>query len=363
MSKQPSLNTSPSGTRFRYGLGYAYADVSKQSLEISSNWLNETTALSHTLNQIYKHYQQDGESVSSSSSVPVWLMYNDQPPIYKHYSAENQVYEFDFEDLPEDLLEEMFGSVSSDYAHSKGSLAFNDDHGFWLIHSTPRFPWDAKSYPYQYPSNEVKNGQSYLCVSYNADQFDSIIKMLYVNRAYVYTYDVPTETKLPMTELKNLLSGGFEASPTATSKVLTSSAKTEVTVFAKNKQWYSDLYEDLLQPTIQQNMIVTTWRIGSNSSVMPSFCPPQYKYDSINTVQLTISEGTDNVMTWKYTKDHSKWAISMPDEPTFYVCIGDINKTYSQYNRGGGTACIVSKTLWESYYAMVAAMNGCPTTD
>eukprot|EP01133_Synstelium_polycarpum_P008399 gene8399-9880_t len=324
MSKQPELTTQPEGSRFREGLGYAYADAHSPTLLLSDTWLNSTTntALAHTLAQIYGDVK---------SKDHVWVMYNDQPPN---------------------------NEASSTYAHSKGSLAFSSTAGFWLIHSTPRFPLDPTTDHYAFPENEIKNGQSYLCISLAASQFSSVVGRLFVNRPYIYSHNVPTTTKLPVTQLLALIGGDYENQPTGDQVTINTIGGVKLEVFAKNREWNNDLYENLVQTTLRQAMIVTSWRLGANSTIMPTFCTPTYKYDSINSVELTIGDGADQ-MSWKYTKDHSKWAVSLDDTSTPYLCIGDINRMFSQYKRGGGTACFNNVDLWKSYYSMIANTDSC----
>jgi len=320
IQKQPKL-TKNTG-RYRQGLGYMYADENSPVLEVSSKWLNDSnTALAHTLEQIYSNHVDPNL---------LWLMYNDQPPETK---------------------------VGSDYAHSKGVVAFTDDVGFWLIHSVPRFPLDPKTTKYEYPSNEVRNGQSFLCVSYNAhENFAKIAEKIYTNRAYIYSYNIPSSIGLQKTVLEKLIDGSSYTEPKTDSSDLTSLKGTKFKVFAKNTQWNADLYESLLQPAISQNMLISTWRLGAKATIMPSFCQPNYTYDSVNVEELAIPGGSE--FQWRYTKDHSKWAISLHEERNF-VCIGDINRMYSQYKRGGGSACFVNDKLWYSYYNMIYNTSTC----
>ncbi|KAF2070022.1 hypothetical protein CYY_008653 [Polysphondylium violaceum] len=322
IQKQPKLTKSTG--RYRAGLGYMYADENNPTLEVSYKWLNDSdTALAHTLEQVFTDHINPNL---------LWVMYNDQPPESK---------------------------VGSDYAHSKGVVAFTDDVGFWLIHSVPRFPLDPKTTKYHYPANEVRNGQSFLCVSYNAhENFAKIAEKIYTNRAYIYSYNIPSTIGLQKTVLQKLIDGSSYNYAKTDSSDLYSLNGLKFKVFAKNTQWNNDLYESLLQPAIAQNMLISTWRLGAKTTIMPTFCQPNYTYDSVNVEELSIPGGSE--FQWRYTKDHSKWAISL-DQERNYVCIGDINRMYSQYKRGGGSACFVNDKLWNSYYNMIYDTSLCST--
>lgn len=66
-------------------------------------------------------------------------------------------------------------------------------------------------------------------------------------------------------------------------------------------------------------------------------------------------------MEWKYTEDHSKWAISSPgSKKPSIVCISDINRMRSQFNRGGGAICVQSNPLWYIFRQVVDDLEPCP---
>ena len=86
---------------------------------------------------------------------------------------------------------------------------------------------------------------------------------------------------------------------------------------------------------------------------MPSFCTPQYQYDSMNIQQITL---TSNIV-WPETKDHSKWGVSY-DIPN-WLCIGDINRMYSQDTRGGGTYCFQNSNIYNSFRGLITQAGYC----
>ena len=124
------------------------------------------------------------------------------------------------------------------------------------------------------------------------------------------------------------------------------------THFAKSDKWDNDLYEYLVSPYYQQSFIWETWR---RNPAEPSFCKPQYPFNELNVESVTLNDGTE----WKYTQDHGKSGISSTSDKPM-VCIGDINRMYSQYSRGGGTACFQHQNLWSAFNSAFSNHDTCP---
>jgi deoxyribonuclease-2 len=121
------------------------------------------------------------------------------------------------------------------------------------------------------------------------------------------------------------------------------------TSFAKSNSWGKDLYEDLVSPYYRQGFYWETWR---RSPAEPTFCTPTYAYDAIN-VNTVAFPG----VSFSYTKDHSKWGVSI--QPNNLACVGGINRMTSQSKRGGGTVCMNNAALWRSLTAIIAQHDSC----
>ena len=104
-----------------------------------------------------------------------------------------------------------------------------------------------------------------------------------------------------------------------------------------------------------------SWLNGWNP--LPSSCPPQSMYESLNIRHVHIREAG---RSWNTTVDHSKWAITIPDAggranvSMAGVCIGDMNRMQAQSLRGGGAVCFTQNAaLWRMFRGLVAAIEGC----
>jgi deoxyribonuclease-2 len=227
------------------------------------------------------------------------------------------------DESPNDDNHEAFG-------HTKGNIAFDSKAGFWLVHSTPRWP-NPSSGTYNYPDKEKTYGQSFLCMSLSTTYMDTVGAQLLVNKPYIYDSNLPSSISSKVPNMQAALNGNWVSGATNQSQSLQTVGGQKFISFAKNSDWDSYLYENFVEPYYGSGMLVESWMNGADSNKMPTFCTPQYDYDSINVraIQLTSS------ISWDETKDHSKWTISVDRKG--YICIGDINRQFSQSKRGGGT--------------------------
>ena len=78
----------------------------------------------------------------------------------------------------------------------------------------------------------------------------------------------------------------------------------------------ADLYDGLVAPTLGASLLVETWRRGDE---IPLACNNPQTVLDVQNVHILQSNA------FKYTKDHSKFAVSTVGTQPF-VCIGDINR-------------------------------------
>lgn len=97
------------------------------------------------------------------------------------------------------------------------------------------------------------------------------------------------------------------------------------------------------------------WETWRRSPAEPSYCMPEYRYNEINVKRIKLNDGT----TWKYTNDHSKIGCSEVNSSNKYVCVGGINRMYSQRKRGGGTLCFIHENLWHAFYSAFYETDSC----
>lgn len=320
MVKVPTLSMS-SDPNAASGYGYIYADKQSPTLKLTDKRLdtNKRGALGGTLAQVY----------AASQSKHGWLLYNDQTPDDKGHSS---------------------------YGHLKGDMVFDAGGGFWLVHSVPRFPFARNSSePYTYPAYAKSYGQSFICLSLSAGNIETVAEGLLLSKPYVYDSNLPAALTRTFPRVNSVLQRDFITREEGKNiSIIHTAGGQQFTFFAKNEKWGKDLWSELVAPKLKTSLLIETWMNGATSNKMPSFCKPAHPYDNINVRFITVNGD----VSWSETKDHSKWAIA-DSSGSGYFCVGDINRQFSQANRGGGAVCAAIPQVWSSLRSIITGRDVC----
>jgi len=234
--------------------------------------------------------------------------------------------------------------------HTKGILAFSkkSNSGFYLLHSTPRFPIPGATV---LPDYERKFGQTYLCVSLkDYDTANQIAGILHSqHEAQVYA------SQLPETDPDENLSK-FAKSETVDKPIqpihfqFNTHNGIEFNLIAKNRRWSKppkgskvgrDFWKDLVGPTLKCDIDVESWRRGIVFGDLDS----EVQDITEDIVDVDLSKIGLAGFSWAFEKDHAKWGITPSIEPG-YIIVSDINRQLSQANRGGGGLAFRDSDLW-----------------
>lgn len=260
-------------------------------------------ALNETLNSVFEN----------PAGTMGWVLYNDEKP------------------------SGAAGPDDANLGHTKGVLAFDtaSKSAYWLLHSWPKF---AEPKAKEDPTPEY--GQTYLCVSLDIDTARQVATQMAVHQE-PQTY-LPRPADLPKTDPLYILTQSLSRNPPADSNTIDLNTRGGMPfkVIAKNRQWAKDFWNDLVGPTLKEDMDVETWIRGP--------IPPIADSDGIHkTFDIKyITLGPLGVhWAWPETHDHAKWGITRHSD---WICVGDINRMISQRKRGGGTIAFQNETLWKS---------------
>ena len=281
-------------------------------------------ALNLTMDSVFKNFKNPPKTTG-------WILYNDEMPDSAQRHDDGQK------------------------GHTKGVIAFDTDSktAFWMLHSWPKF-----ADPCATEDPTPKYGQTYMCISLDLDTANKIADQM-TNHQEPQVYSPIVPTSLSKTAPLYLLAQPLSPKPTPDGDTIDvkSIGGMPFKVVAKNKRWNKDFWNDLVGPTLGDDMDDETWIRGPIPPIADS--DGIHKTFDIKYVNLG-SLGAH--WAWPETHDHAKWGITL-HEP--WICVGDINRMVSQRKRGGGTIAFKNQTLWVglSKAGLVLAPPGHTRTD
>lgn len=293
------------GTASATGYEYLYFDPNQQAPSQSKYTLDsDSGALHQTLDAV--GFDQPGGGIG-------WVLYNDEKPA------------------------SAGGSDNSELGHTKGVIVFDTASGtaFWLLHSWPKYV-DPKAKPAAMPTPIY--GQTFLCLSLSLDTANQIaLQMDKDQEPQVY---LPRTGGLPANSGLAQLTAKINPDQTADHSVVSYKTQGNMAfkVIAKNRMWGKDFWNDLVGPTLGEDMDDETWIRGPIPPVLDS--DGVHKTFDIKFIDLRPIGAP---WSWPETHDHAKWGITTAGN---WVCVGDINRMISQESRGGGTIAFQNAALW-----------------
>uniref|UniRef100_A0A8D0D946 Deoxyribonuclease-2-alpha n=1 Tax=Sander lucioperca TaxID=283035 RepID=A0A8D0D946_SANLU len=255
------------------------------------------------------------------------------------------------------------------FGHSKGLVMMDKTTtGVWLLHSTPRFPFRRDQNKF-WPDSGAKNAQTFICVTFNYNTFQQIGEHLLDINAFTFDDHIPDDfhdnlKKLRKTEnnnrderdnkvnIQNLTSAAgltsFRSIAKQQYKAPTPAGKTP----HDDNIFVGDLYLTIAE-TYKTDVRVQTWpQRGRNGS----YCEDnQRRVINIESVKTDLGNGE---VEWTMEIDHSKWCVST-DNNNHLICIADMNRAITQYERPGGGLCFEHKEVSELFKGVIDETKPC----
>ncbi|MBI1374404.1 MAG: deoxyribonuclease [Phycisphaera sp.] len=289
------------------GYEYLYLDAeSDKPLALSPHTLDQGVgALHHTVNQLR------GDRPASLG----WVFYNDEIPDTTKNNGRK--------------------------GHTKGLIVYDtrSDSAVWVLHSTPRYVHPDTP---DFPEDEMKYGQTYLCVTLKDVDTARAIATQMIHQQEPQTYGCRVPDGLGSDDPLRMVTGNIDVNDPddPTSIPFESRGGAKFHAIQKNRHWNDDFWNDLVGPKLDVCIDVETWRRGTLASTKDA----GVDHDIADVLYLNLESLGVNY-EWHYTKDHAKWGIG---EEKDWVCVADINRDTSQEKRGGGTIAFQHKLLWQS---------------
>ncbi len=301
--KVPKL-AKDAGTDSATGYEYIYFDANIENVVRSPNLLNDNQgALDVTLNSIFQ----------SRAKTTGYVLYNDEKP------------------------ESAGGTDNGALGHTKGVIAFDAQSGtaFWLLHSWPKYA-DPEAKAKVMPTPMY--GQTFMCISISLDTARALATQM-ANHQEPQVY-LPEVGMLAQNDPLSAITRPLNPDAAGDSDVIdyVSCGGLAFKVIAKNRKWGKDFWNDLVGPTLHEDMADETWIRGKIPPVLDS--DGIHKTYDIKYIDLSHIGAP---WAWPETHDHAKWGITKDNN---WVCVGDINRMVSQEQRGGGTIAFQNEILW-----------------
>jgi len=232
----------------------------------------------------------------------------------------------------DDVITEGEDSFST-VAHSKGFLGYDTDGAAIIIHSLPRFPWvnlDGK-FIAEFPSNQGIYAQTFACISLDHANLYKVLDIMSEYRPGIQKFNTKNAADSKANELVTALTQRRRTTrrekENASIKFhkVNSALGHEVTLFTKPHYLYELPWDRHIPEYFEEDFFVGTW---TRPNLLPNICDNEYK--TINMVSYNFYG-----MEFKNSNDHSKWAFS-----NSVLCVGDLNRTESQYKRAGSVICM-----------------------
>ncbi|XP_004635697.1 deoxyribonuclease-2-alpha isoform X1 [Octodon degus] len=306
------------GNEARKGLRYRYLDGSSGGWRDGAGPINSSEgAVGRSLQPLYR----------ANASQLAFLLYNDQPP------------------------KPVWAPDTSSNGHAKGILLLDQEGGFWLIHSVPRFPPLPSSGAYTWPHNAQTYGQTLICVSFPLTEFTKIGRQLAYIFPFVFDHKLDGIFAQKFPGLKDVARGQhIRQEPWNSSVTLISQAGIKFQSFAKAGKFGDDLYAGWLAEALGADLQVQFW--PNSQGTLPSNCSGPFKVLNVNQTSFPGPAGP----TFHSTEDHSKWCVAPREQ---WACIGDMNRNHGEEHRGGGTLCAQLPAIWKAFQPLVKTFNPC----
>ncbi|KAA8594405.1 hypothetical protein FQN60_005239 [Etheostoma spectabile] len=243
------------------------------------------------------------------------------------------------------------------FGHSKGLVMMDKTRtGVWLLHSVPQFPFRRDNN--FYPSTGEAKAQTFICVTFNYDEFQKIGDHLLHIAAFPFDHHVPADFHKELIDVtERTITPGEKVQDlrSAAGASFRSIAKHNINEDVKDKdpkRFEGDLYLAIAEE-YNTDVKVQTW--GRQHKREDSYCGLK-EVLNIPSVKADLGNGE---VKWTASNDHSKWCVSANANNPL-ICIADVNRAISQYKRPGGALCFENQPASDLFKGLLMKVTLAP---
>jgi len=227
-------------------------------------------------------------------------------------------------------------SYSTNYAHSKGGIVYDNETGAILIHSLPRYPTrDTENNLYiEMPNNTGVYAQTFFCISATKNTSEKVIELLnYIGVSNNKCVGKDRVNYKPNQWVERLIQNDYDYDdyPLFLETYISSLNGKKINVISKSKKRNITPFDEDINLFYKDDFYVRTW---AKPSLAEPICST---YKILNVINITIGDYELNK-----NQEHSKWAVSVNLN---IACISDLNHVESQAKRGGNIFCFKDKNI------------------
>lgn len=120
------------------------------------------------------------------------------------------------------------------------------------------------------------------CSVQGLDTLKDVGDALQYNNPIIYASKIPSALENTVNTISAAVNGTRVKTASTLVKHITTVGGEPLVMFAKTGEWGGELYEELVAPYLNSDLLCETW---IRSPPLPSYCRPQYKFDVRCTVQ------------------------------------------------------------------------------
>ena len=190
---------------------------------------------------------------------------------------------------------------------------------------------------------EAQTGQHLFCVTLAPQDLWNLAGILSISLPNVYH----TNVEVPNSNISMLITNQALSNAKSLTYAFQTLGGLSLNYLVKSASFNADFYESVVSPAYNDGLLIQSW----GRPYEKDFCPPSYPFKNVNIDEIYAGN-----LYWASYFDNSKWAVGITSN---LVCYGDLNRMYSQWNRGGSAVCALDQGLKQAHFKIIQKYDSC----